>query len=273
MTRAAVALGGAGAVFLTVQASDTIEPAATADSDIAVFRGLEDLRDDAAGAASRNEERDPDSETGDRADEPENPQATVLEPPSGEPASDDDASEDAGDGGDSEAEDSAPARSVDDGPASSLPGGFPAIDGCSAEVPAEGSVANGQLSDEQLCDVGDGHLLRSDAAAAFQAMAEAYEDETGRALLKCIGNTYRTYDQQVDLARQKPGLAAEPGTSEHGWGLAIDFECGANSYSSSFYAWLDTHGQQFGWINPSWARSGGSRPEPWHWEFDPGLVS
>ncbi len=32
-------------------------------------------------------------------------------------------------------------------------------------------------------------------------------------------------------------------------------------------AWLTEHGPSFGWFNPPWAQSGGSRPEPWHWEF------
>jgi LAS superfamily LD-carboxypeptidase LdcB len=124
-----------------------------------------------------------------------------------------------------------------------------------------------------LCDVGDGHLLRPDAAAAFLALAEEYESSTGESLVSCVGNTYRSYEQQVSLFQEKPNLAARPGTSEHGWGLAIDFECGADSYGSSFYAWLSDHGGEFGWVNPPWAQQGGSRPEPWHWEFEPGLLS
>jgi LAS superfamily LD-carboxypeptidase LdcB len=24
---------------------------------------------------------------------------------------------------------------------------------------------------------------------------------------------------------------------------------------------------QFGWVHPAWAQQGGSKPEPWHWEF------
>jgi hypothetical protein len=31
-------------------------------------------------------------------------------------------------------------------------------------------------------------------------------------------------------------------------------------------------GAEFGWINPDWALPGGSKPEPWHWEFVPSLV-
>ena len=41
----------------------------------------------------------------------------------------------------------------------------------------------------------------------------------------CITDSYRTYASQVRLYGQKPALAAVPGTSNHGWGLAVDL-CG-----------------------------------------------
>ena len=28
-----------------------------------------------------------------------------------------------------------------------------------------------------------------------------------------------------------------------------------------------THGPEHGWVHPSWAGAGGSRPEPWHFEY------
>jgi hypothetical protein len=27
------------------------------------------------------------------------------------------------------------------------------------------------------------------------------------------------------------------------------------------------HGASYGWIHPTWAAQGGSRPEPWHFEY------
>lgn len=240
---------------------------ALAGQDTTELRGLEDLRREAADDPARGSERSPEPESTPREkpaepEEPEQPTATIVPPePDGpsddEPSDDDPNGDEAGDGADE--------------PRSQLPGGFAPVPGCAATVPGEGSVANGELTEEYLCDVGDGFLLRPDAGAAFLALADTYADSTGDSLLSCIGNSYRTYDEQVELYGQKPGLAAEPGTSEHGWGLAIDFECGANSYSSSFYAWLDANGPGYGWTNPPWAQPGGSRPEPWHWEFDPSL--
>ncbi|MDQ3479958.1 MAG: M15 family metallopeptidase, partial [Actinomycetota bacterium] len=64
-----------------------------------------------------------------------------------------------------------------------------------------------------------------------------------------------------------------PGTSNHGGGIAIDLFCGVEDDSSAQHDWLDEHGDEFAWLNPDWARSGGSRPEPWHWEFDRSLLN
>lgn len=231
---------------------------ALAGTDTTELRGLEDLRREAAGDASRGSERAPEPEATPSGqpkerEQPPQPTATIVPPEKG---------------GTSTAEPS----DLPDQEGSGLSGGFAPVPGCDATVPAEGSVANGALGSEYLCDVGDGFLLRPDAAAAFLALADEYKARTGGSLLSCVGNSYRTYDEQVDLYARKPSLAAQPGTSEHGWGLAIDFECGANSYGSSFYAWLDAHGDDYGWTNPPWAQPGGSRPEPWHWEFDPSLL-
>lgn len=150
--------------------------------------------------------------------------------------------------------------------------GFPAVEGCDATIPDPDEVANGRLGDANLCAIGEGHELRPDAAAAFLALAVRYRDDTGDSLASCITDSYRSYDAQVRVKDEKPSLAAQPGTSDHGWGLAIDVGCGANSYGGALYEWLDDVGAEFGWINPDWAQPGGSKPEPWHWEFVPSLV-
>ena len=80
-------------------------------------------------------------------------------------------------------------------------------------------------------------------------------------------DSYRSYSAQVDLFQRKPGLAAVPGTSEHGWGLAVDFCGGIEDSGSSASAWMRSNAGRFGWFHPSWAEPSGNRPEPWHWEF------
>ncbi|HEU4491101.1 MAG TPA: M15 family metallopeptidase [Jiangellales bacterium] len=148
--------------------------------------------------------------------------------------------------------------------------GFPPVPGCDATVPDEDTVSNGGLGEEHLCPVGGGHLLRPDAAAAYLALSEAYQEARGSA--PCLTDSYRSLATQLDLAARKPGLAARPGTSEHGWGVAVDLGCGVEVATSAAHHWMLEHADTYGWVNPAWAQPGGSRPEPWHWEFVPDLV-
>jgi D-alanyl-D-alanine carboxypeptidase len=71
----------------------------------------------------------------------------------------------------------------------------------------------------------------------------------------------------VSTKAAKGYLAARPGTSNHGWGLAADL--GVGGYASADYAWMRANAPAFGWDNPGWARPGGTKAEPWHWEFNP----
>jgi LAS superfamily LD-carboxypeptidase LdcB len=102
------------------------------------------------------------------------------------------------------------------------------------------------------------------------AMDQEYTDEFGTGI--CVGGSYRSLSEQYSLKAQKPYLAAKPGTSNHGWGLALDLECGADNYGGIAHEWLAMNGPGFGWHNPPWAQADGSKPEPWHWEFDPALI-
>jgi LAS superfamily LD-carboxypeptidase LdcB len=65
--------------------------------------------------------------------------------------------------------------------------------------------------------------------------------------------------------RERPSLAAVPGTSNHGWGLAVDLGCGVQSSRSAQYRWMIANAGRFGWVHPSWAFH--DPFEPWHWEF------
>lgn len=127
--------------------------------------------------------------------------------------------------------------------------------------------ANGFLSDASLCalELGGGHRLRTDAAGAFNALNRARVAATGSPL--CLTDSYRSFLEQVDVFRRKPGLAATPGRSQHGWGMALDLCGGVQDFSSEAHAWMLANAPRFGWNHPSWAWAGGSRPEAWHWEY------
>ncbi|MFY7066882.1 M15 family metallopeptidase [Nocardiopsis changdeensis] len=164
-------------------------------------------------------------------------------------------------------------REARDAPASgALPGPEPgAGTGPAADAPAcaGGDVSahsNGRIPDSLLCPLPQpGERLRADAAAAFIDLDAAYRERFGRAM--CVTDSYRPYHEQVSLFEQMlPGMAARPGTSTHGMGLAVDLCGGVNVPGSPEHEWMLDRAPGFGWDNPPWARGGF---EPWHWEYTP----
>ncbi len=126
-----------------------------------------------------------------------------------------------------------------------------------------GGYANGFIPASQLCAITGGGRLRPDAAAAFNAMSAAYARVFGSGL--CVSDSYRSYSEQARVFRQRPSLAAVPGTSNHGWGLAVDLGCGVQSSRTAQYHWMAANAGTFGWVHPAWAFH--DPFEPWHWEF------
>lgn len=115
------------------------------------------------------------------------------------------------------------------------------------------------------------HLFRPDAAEAFDRLNAAYRARFGVSIT--VTDSYRDYAGQVRAKATKGHLAAEPGTSNHGWGIAADLAGGLQSYGTAPYAWMRANAPRFGWDNPTWARPGGSKNEPWHWEFVGGTAA
>jgi zinc D-Ala-D-Ala carboxypeptidase len=129
--------------------------------------------------------------------------------------------------------------------------------------------ANGLLDVNDLCPLWDrSQQLRADAAVSLAVMNEGFRAQFGRDM--CISDSYRNlYEQKVTKAR-KGYLAATPGESNHGWGIAVDF-CQKETTTAAVWKWLHANGPVYGWANPDWALSGGSGPhEPWHWEYTAG---
>jgi cell wall-associated NlpC family hydrolase len=129
-----------------------------------------------------------------------------------------------------------------------------------------GGYPNGLIPPSAMCPLGvGGHTLRCDAAAAYRALSAAFAGAFGSPL--CITDSYRTYIGQVRLYGQKPALAAVPGTSNHGWGLAVDLCGGVERYATAQYDWMKANAGRFGFLHPDWAEPGNGREEPWHWEY------
>lgn len=108
--------------------------------------------------------------------------------------------------------------------------------------------------------------LKPSAASEFERLNAAYRARFGVSMSEL--SAYRTYEQQVILKRSKPDLAAPPGTSNHGWGLAVDIGGGVNDYVTTQHQWMRQNATTYGWFIPAWARENGSKREPWHWEFN-----
>jgi hypothetical protein len=129
-------------------------------------------------------------------------------------------------------------------------------------VPSElAAYGNGQIPAAALQPIGQGgHRLYAPAAQAWQ---QAVADAKAEGIDLRITDSYRGYDEQVDLAARKGlyaegGYAAVPGTSNHGWGLAVDADVNAPETLS----WLKANAWKYGFVE--------SVPrEPWHWEYRP----
>jgi len=126
---------------------------------------------------------------------------------------------------------------------------------------------NGQLPASALCPLfaAPDQSLRREASMAFNAMSNAYQQQTGSAL--CVADSYRSYAEQVAIKVVRAGFAATPGTSQHGLGLAVDLCGGVQDFSAPAHLWMQRNAPLYGWFHPAWAEPSGALPEPWHWEF------
>ena len=124
--------------------------------------------------------------------------------------------------------------------------------------------SNGHLTNAELSPIGGGYYLSNQAARAFNAMANEAQRRFGRRIQ--VVSAYRTYARQVyfwQLYQSGRGnLAAYPGTSNHGWGLAVDL-------ASQWDRWaVDQIGSRFGWAK----RCSDAASEWWHIKYNPGCT-
>ncbi|MFC6508546.1 D-alanyl-D-alanine carboxypeptidase family protein [Promicromonospora citrea] len=136
-----------------------------------------------------------------------------------------------------------------------------------AMAEAAKGYGNGEIPSDVLCSVSFAHgeRLRCDAAAALEKLNRGFRDAFGRNFDLTDG--YRSYGEQIAVASARGGLAAVPGTSNHGFGQAVDLSGGIESFGTAEHAWMVAHADRYGWRHPGWAQAGGSKPEPWHWEY------
>ena len=131
-----------------------------------------------------------------------------------------------------------------------------------------GGYENGKIPQSALCAISWQTVdhLRCDAAAQFAALNTAYRAKWGANI--CVNDAYRSYEKQVELYEELgAGVAAVPGTSNHGWGVAVDLGCGVGIFGNTRHVWFAANAPRYGFAQPEWALIGSSRAEAWHWQF------
>jgi len=130
---------------------------------------------------------------------------------------------------------------------------------------------NGQLPASLLFTISaDCQVHTRVAPSMLRMIADAKADGVVLRGLSC----YRDYAGQVSAreywcGQGSCGRAAVPGTSNHGWGKAVDFTGagGTFGFDSPGYQWMAANAWRYGWNHPDWAREGQPNDEPWHWEW------
>lgn len=113
---------------------------------------------------------------------------------------------------------------------------------------------------------GETWRLRPEAAGALRALNAEYRSR--------FGEDIRPLETMRSLATQehyyalyqagRGNLAAVPGTSNHGWGLAADLAYPLDRTSTEQHKWLVNAAPAYGWW---WAGRNFSQVEPWHFEY------
>ena len=127
-----------------------------------------------------------------------------------------------------------------------------------AASPEELGFENGRIPKNAMQSIGVGnHRLWGPAADGFTRMRA---DASAAGVDIGVTDSYRSYDAQVDVARRKGlysqgGLAATPGTSDHGWGMSLDLDLDSRALS-----WMRANAGRYGFVEDV-------PREPWHWTF------
>jgi hypothetical protein len=126
--------------------------------------------------------------------------------------------------------------------------------------------ANGRLTPNELAPIAGGQLAKP-AAAGWNAMNVEARKEGIELVPTAFDCSYRTYEQQVhywELFKSGKGnLAAQPGHSNHGLGMAVDIP------TPAMRAKVDEIGRAYGW-SKTWSDA---QSEVWHYCYQAGHYS
>ena len=128
---------------------------------------------------------------------------------------------------------------------------------------------------------GDSAYLMADASDALDALISEFNKANFSGKQKLVfTDGYRTLARQEALYNKYgAGRAAKPGTSNHGWGIAIDMYWGVrtnmntqldlrpSAFKHPMYIWFLDNAGKYGWFNPVKLRDDNGTDEWWHWEY------
>jgi len=156
-------------------------------------------------------------------------------------------------------------------------------------IPTEKQIKNGSIPSSMLKTwdkipkeiLGGGPVMfLSDIYDSFVLLAKDFKDHFGYELP--VTDSYRSYEEQVETKTRKLKAgeghkAATPGTSNHGWGIAFDYNTvdadGVSGFDGKHYKWLFKNAPKRGFHSPSWAQKGARNSkgklteEAWHFEW------
>jgi len=129
-------------------------------------------------------------------------------------------------------------------------------------------VAREHLTDPSIFNSSPTEKDNSAAIPTACAFNKMYSAAKSAGVRLTISSAFRTLERQNYFWRcyqtkrcNNGNLAAHPGTSNHGLGLALDMNAG--SKGTAQYRWLAAHAHNFGFVRTV-------PTETWHWEYRPG---
>lgn len=110
-------------------------------------------------------------------------------------------------------------------------------------------------------------LIAAPALADLTRLNTAFKKKFGTPL--SIDLAYRTRaTQDYYFTELGPLIAAKPGTSNHGWGTAIDVpETYDYSFRGKYYKWLKLNSKKYNWVHRAYLEEGSKYAEAWHFEY------
>lgn len=135
-----------------------------------------------------------------------------------------------------------------------------------------------QADEGTLVEVGGGHKLTPEAAAALRKLQAAARAD---GISLTVGSAFRSVSYQQGIVNRKKAagqsdaqiykVSSAPHYSEHHTGYALDFSPINNSFANTkAYSWLRQHAPAMGWeqsFTPESVRDTRVAVESWHWKY------